>query len=137
MTLCARTLAHINFAGFEVELGRYFCMTGSKQRTFDGGTMFIRLYAALPVMFTRGWTCGNITWQHGARLPPSDTPTIAKLLAGAKQVSMSSDEIVPLVSVEIPAKSAHVPAHLGRNCKFQKTDPVPQQPSSWKKTKEN
>ena len=91
-------------------------MAGSKQRTFDGGTMFVRLDAALPVMFTRGRTCGYVTWQYGARLPPSDTPTIAKLLAGAKQVSMSSDEIVPLVSVEVPAKSAHVPAHLGRNC---------------------
>ena len=137
MTLSARTFAHINFAGFEVELGRYFGVTGGEQAAFNSGAVLVRLDAALPVVFTRGRTSGHVTWQHGARLPPSNTPRVAKLLTRAKQVAVSSDEIVPLVSVEIPAKSAHVPAHLGRNCKFQKTDPVPQQPSSWKKTKEN
>ena len=84
MTLCARTFAHINFAGFEVELGRYFGVTGGKQAAFNGGAMLVRLDAALPVVFTRGRASGHVTWQHGARLPSSDTPTIAKFLSRAK-----------------------------------------------------
>ena len=130
MTLSARTFAHINFAGFEVELGRYFGVTGGEQAAFDGGAVLVRLDAALPVVFTRGRTSGHVTWQHGARLPTSDTPRVAKLLTGAEQVTVSSDEIVPLVSVEVPAKPAHVSPHLGRNRQLEETDPVPQQSGS-------
>ena len=80
VTLSARTFAHINSAGFEVELRRHFSMTTGKQRTLDGGAVFIRPDAALPVILTRGRMERHVTWQHRTRLLATDPPRVAKLL---------------------------------------------------------